>query len=309
VLTPYGASTMPSIFVQIASYEDPELYSTISDAVAKSSGLMTINFGVHASYVNPNGFSIPPKSNTKVTHSFPPNNIGVARSRRIADSFYDGEDFYLQIDAHSRFKKNWDEFLVYEYYRYKGLGIDNPLITAYPMPFWYEDGKEFYQDVDFVHTIDLTHDKQLFLDWRHPKQSQVINTKHSVFTPSVSAGSIFAKGKVPIPSKEIFFDGEEITIAAMAYTQGYDIVLPQAPYMYHLYYSTYKETDTKRKIVWQEWPAEYAELNSLSKEHIKNTFLNNVVGEGHLGDKRTLKEFSEFCGLDFETGAVQPTCY
>jgi len=300
---------MHSIFVQIASYEDPDLYPTVMDAINKSSGLTTINFGIHVSSLDHSRFPAPALPNVNIVRTTPPNNIGVAPSRLIADSLYNGEDFYLQVDSHSRFKKNWDEFLVYEYYRYRGIGIENPLITAYPVPFWYEDGREFYQDVDFVHTIDLTHDKDVFMEWRQPKQTQVINTNKSVFTPSVSAGSIFAKGKVPIPSKEVFFEGEEIMIAAMAYTRGYDLVLPQSPYMYHLYYSTYKETDVKRKIVWQEWPEEYSALNLASKQHIKNTFLNNVIGDGCLGNVRTLKEFSEFSGLDFETGLISPTCY
>lgn len=300
---------MLSIFVQIASYEDPELYKTIADAIEKSSKETNIVFGVHASYVNPNDISVPKTPQVKLIHTTPPNNLGLGASRSIAHSLYSGEDFYLQIDSHSRFKINWDLFLISEYYRYRWLGIEKPMITAYPVPFGYKDGVEFFNNDDWVNTIKFNYETETFKNLRFPKQTQTVNLTKSLFTPSVSGGSIFTKGPGVLPNKKIMFMGEEIVIAAMAYTRGYDLVLPQQPYMYHLYYGSCDASVAQRKLVWNEWTQLNKELSAASDREIYEMFTQNKIGEDYLGTERTLKEFSEYSGLNFDTGEVTEVCY
>lgn len=299
---------MLSIFIQIASYEDPELVLTIQDAISKASGLTKLRFGVHASYVDDKDIKLKPSADINILHTVPPKNIGLGVSRRLADSFYDGEDFYLQIDAHSRFVKNWDEILVYEYYKYIGMGIDKPLLTAYPMGYRYVDSVETFDYVDFTHNIDLRFDRTMFSENLFPVQTQVINKKKGIFTPSVSGGSIFTKGKVPIVPNEVFFNGEEIVIAALAYTNGFNLVIPRYPYMYHLYYDSYKDYTPKRKLVWQEWKDEYNELQVSSNAFIKELFTNPEVAKQHLGTERSLEEFSAYTGLNFKEGTIEDPC-
>ena len=105
---------MASIFVQIAAYQDYELPRTIIDCIKNSSKENTINFGVHLCYEQDN-ISVPDLSNIKFEKSMSPKNMGVGIGRNIANSFYDGEDYYLQIDSHMRFDPGWDKNLINDY--------------------------------------------------------------------------------------------------------------------------------------------------------------------------------------------------
>ena len=57
---------MSSIFIQIPSYHDYEIGRTIRDAIKKSSGNNTINFGLHVSYYKTNDLDIPVLDNVKI---------------------------------------------------------------------------------------------------------------------------------------------------------------------------------------------------------------------------------------------------
>jgi hypothetical protein len=299
---------MSSIFVQISAYEEPEISNTIYNLLNTSSKNHTINIGLHTCFKNKTDMVIPDLPNIKHIHSEAPNNIGVCRGRRLADSFYDGEDYYLQIDAHSRFNKYWDEFLLSELHRFKSLGINKPFITGYPAPYWYEDDVEILSPVDYVHAISLTYDTSSFKQKRYPVQTQIINETNTLFSLSVSAGSTFNEGPGIVPSDDVFFNGEEISIAAMAFTRGFDLVIPQKPYMYHLYYDKKIPKKYLRNLVWQDWPEKYQEYMAISDKAVFDMFTKNIISPKHLGTVRTLKEFEYFTGLNFATGEAKEPC-
>jgi hypothetical protein len=299
---------MSSIFVQISAYEEPEISKTIYNLLNTSSKNHTINIGLHTCFKNKTDMFIPDLPNIKHIHSEAPDNIGVCRGRRLADSFYDGEDYYLQIDAHSRFNEYWDEFLLSEIHRFKSLGIQKPFITGYPNLYWYEDDIEILSPVDYVHSMTFNNDKNLFKEKRYPLQTQIINDNNTIFSLSVSAASIFHEGPGIIPSDDIFFLGEEISIAAMAFTRGFDLVIPQKPYMYHLYYDKKIPEKYLRNLVWQDWPEEYQKYVSISDKTVFDMFTKNIIGPQHLGTTRTLKEFQDFTGLGFITGEIADPC-
>ena len=101
---------MSKIFVQIASFNDKELYKTVMDCVNKSSGKNEISFGIHECYIdNKTIFDL---DNVSIEYSKAPQNIGVGIGRYIANKLYNNEDYYLQVDSHSRFKENWDLILI-----------------------------------------------------------------------------------------------------------------------------------------------------------------------------------------------------
>jgi len=146
---------MTSVFIQIPSYHDYELGRTIRDAMNKSSGENQINFGVHLSYYKNNDINIPNLNNIKIEISKAPNNLGQGTSRHIANEFYDGEDYYLQIDSHTRFEEGWDKSLIENYNFYKDLGL-NPVISCYPGAYEYnENGLNILNDKTNVSYTDF----------------------------------------------------------------------------------------------------------------------------------------------------------
>lgn len=293
---------MSSIFIQITSYHDLELEKTILDAINKSSGIHTINFGIHSIYYENNLIQIPNLSNVKYTISKAPENIGMGRGRALAHQFYSDEDYYFQIDSHSRFDKNWDTYLISLINHYKILGIKKPLITNYPKLYWYERDKEIVRTVEDPVTHFYWKDRERFRLTRTPMQGAYCPIDFPTRSISLSGGSIFVEGKFMEPNELIFADGEEILMAARAYTMGYDMVVPTKQFMYHLYWENDK--DNKRRQVYSDFPELTSSLNKISMDEIFNTLTNELVGEFRLGSERSLAEYGDYCGLDFKLGKI-----
>lgn len=94
-----------TIFVQIPSYRDWELPKTIHNCIEQSSGNNAIRFGVHNCVAFEGEVFVAPKSNVSIKTSIAPSNVGIQQARYIANDLYDGEDYYFQIDSHTRFVK------------------------------------------------------------------------------------------------------------------------------------------------------------------------------------------------------------
>jgi hypothetical protein len=271
---------MASVFVQIPSYHDYELGRTIRDAMYKSSGNNDINFGVHLSYYKDNDINVPNLNNVRIEVSEAPNNLGQGTSRHIANELYDGEDYYLQIDSHTRFEEGWDESLIENYNFYKDIGL-NPVISCYPGAYEY----------NYI-----------------PHQRAVANPNNNIFTRSVSGGSIFSDGGIASikPNKDMYFWAEEILTAIRLYTHGYDLLLPKKQNIYHLYYDEAKGKNNQRRQVGQDFPNLIRDIDIKSKYELARIIENKVVGEYALGSARSLEEYQVFAGIDFALKKVYP---
>jgi hypothetical protein len=303
---------MASIFVSISSYRDQELTPTILDIIEKSSGKHKINFGVHISYLDESEIDTLDIPNIKYIKSKAPKNVGVGAGRYMSHQFYDNEDFYLQCDSHSRFIKNWDEIAIESIKLYQTNGIEKPLLTMYPSNYWYKDIsfseiESDQMDISYRTNISFHEKPEDFKSLRIPSQ-MAVDAKGSIFTKSISAGCVFTVGPFMAPNKDMAFWGEEIIMAARAYTHGYDLVVPTQQFMYHLYYNWSNPDINRRKIFWQDFPELFENMNKKSREIVYKILTEGLVGEGLLGTKRTLHEYGVFAGLDFVNGEVLESC-
>lgn len=303
---------MASIFIQIPSYRDLELPKTIADAVAKASGKHRLVFGVHNCVAFPNEIPISSVESDAVSirciESIAPNNIGLQLSRYIANEAYSGEDYYLQIDAHMRFMKNWDELAISDLEHYQNMGIEKPLISGYPPSYHYRGGSEVLEDKRVFHTTRMSflRDVAAFEKTYIPSQDAVVAPKGCVYGTSVAGGMIFTIGdfaKIK-PNKKIAFWGEEILIAARAFTHGFTPVLPIRHLLWHLYFDTQPDGFTRRESVWGDYPELWPELDRLSKLELIDIFDNARIGDDALGTERTLEDYGNFAGLDFKNKRV-----
>lgn len=299
---------MASIFVSISSYRDLELKETILDIIKKSSGKHTINFGVHVSYIDESEIDVPDLPNIQWTTSLAPRNVGVGIGRYIAHKFYNNEDFYFQCDSHSRFVEGWDEIAIHSVLDYQIQGISKPLLTMYPSNYWYKDTsfteiETDVMDISYRTKISFSEKPEDFKNLRIPSQTAV-SCGDETFTKSVSAGCIFTVGPFMPPNTDMAFWGEEIIMAARAYTHGYDLVVPKRQFMYHLYYNHSNPEINRRKIFWQDFPEQFESMNKRSQEVVYKILTENLIGDGLLGTNRTLAQYGEFAGLDFENGEI-----
>lgn len=311
VLRQYG-DNMASIFVAISSYRDQELKPTILNILQQASGKHKINFGIHISYMDESEIDLPDLQNIKYRTSRVPENIGVGMGRYIAHQFYNGENFYLQCDSHSRFIKNWDEIIMNCLLDYKIAGVPKPLLTMYPSNYWYKDNtfteiEKDKSDLQYRSNMSFHEKPQDFKTLRVPSQ-MAMPCEDSIFTKSISAGSIFTTGPFIEPNKDMAFWGEEIMLAARAYTHGYDLMVPNQQYMYHLYYNWNNPEINRRKIFWQDFPKEFEEMDKKSKDIVYKALTEEITGDGYLGTERSLSEYGAFAGLDFVNGIVFDKC-
>ena len=311
-IVPAPKVVMQSIFVQIPSYQDHELPKTILDCIANSSGEVNVNFGVHVCWLNHNDIYIPKEYPdwVKLNYqtSIAPSNIGVLMSRYIANEFYNGEDYYLQIDSHMKFKKNWDLELINLYNKYNNLGFNKPLITMYPSGYYYDNGFDIVKGkTDGVTTVGFTENLENFKNTYVPHQTACTTSPGCLYTASVSGGFIFTSGdfsKIK-PNKKIAFWGEEILTAARAFTSGFDLLTSDKSYAWHLYYDHSKSKQLNgRSLVWVDFSGKWEELKNESQLELNRIFDNKIIGEGALGNVRTLEEYGVFAGLDFKNKQV-----
>ena len=99
------------IFVQIASYRDPELPSTIDSALFEARYPEHLRFGICHQFDDATAHDLdqwlddPRFEIDAVPHD---ESRGACWARSRANQLFDDEPYYLQIDAHTRFARSWD---------------------------------------------------------------------------------------------------------------------------------------------------------------------------------------------------------
>ena len=298
---------MSSIFIQIPSYRDFELNKTIASAVNNASSQNTLHFGIHQCLLFDSEIVIntnyPDWVKISFVDSIAPENIGLQKSRYIANEFYNNEDYYFQIDAHMRFVKNWDLKAITMMNWYIDIGITNPLITAYPSSYWYLDDGVNEHHTDYYPTkIMFVQNLEQFKTTLIPLNTAYPTDKYCAYTYGVSGGCIFTFGSFAQikPNIKIAFWGEEPLIAARAFTHGFDLVTATEHLVSHLYTSDQPFSKTRRHHVWKDFPKIWNEMDLISKEEYRSIFMDKIIGDDGLGTVRTLEEYEEFAGLNFK---------
>jgi hypothetical protein len=162
-------------------------------------------------------------------------------------------------------------------------------------------------DISYRTNISFKEKPEDFKNLRIPSQLAV-PCQDNIFTKSVSAGCIFTVGPFMAPNKNMAFWGEEIIIAARAYTHGYDLMVPKQQFMYHLYYNWSNTEINRRKIFWEDFPNEFESMNKNSRDLVYKVLTDGLIGDGLLGTERTLADYGVFAGLDFVNGEVLDNC-
>lgn len=298
---------MASIFVQIPTYHDFELPKTIVDALDKKSGFHRINFGINHVFYKENEIYIPNIDNIRKIVVEAPESIGLGVARNKANSLYDGEDYYLQIDAHTRFDPGWDHQLITFIKEFQSCGVNKPLISTYPGVYRYDENlREVITPSFKPNWISFKEDKQKFTETLIPHQTAILETTDVVQT-SISGGYIFTTGDFHTVgyNDKVAFWGEEILIAAMAWTRGYDLLIPPKVLLHHLYFDVNAELQRNgRRHVWKDFPELWATMDAESKKEVNDILSTGRVGPQALGSERTLDEYGIYAGLDFRTRTV-----
>lgn len=333
---------MNTIFVQIASYKDPQLIPTLKDLITRSKDPTNLKITVAWQHgeeettdifldagFDITGFTTSDKCEFDIIsaayngcqlqlidiHYYKTN--GACWARNLIQQFYNNEKYTLQLDSHHRFVDHWDQICIDMLESLRGIS-PKPLLTAYIPSFnpdndpqervmtpWKMDFDRFIPEgaVFFIpSSID---------EWKEltqPLRARFYSA-HFAF-----ADGIFANEVQHDP--EYFFHGEEISIAARAYTHGYDLYHPHKVIAWHEY------TRKNRTKIWDEHTTtnknkgrvklDWVERNNIC--HRRNRILFSMDGEDissinfgkyGFGTKRSLRDYEEYAGISFKYRGVQ----
>ena len=127
------------IFVQIASYRDPELVKTIKDMIQNAKRPKNLVIGICRQYHPEDGFDSLDEFNSdkriKSIDVLYSESKGVCWARNQVQQLYNGEEYTLQIDSHMRFEKDWDDTLIKMIKQLQKKGFKKPLLTGYVSSF------------------------------------------------------------------------------------------------------------------------------------------------------------------------------
>lgn len=290
-----------TIFVSIASYRDKTCLATVKHLFKQAAFPSRIFVGICEQnstdtaescvrdnfkfYTNVRRLSIP---NTEAK--------GPCYARYLCSTLYRGERWFLQIDSHTKFAKNWD---VKAISNIRACPSKKAILTSYPhdmhankideksVPIlcdssWNSDGVP-----TFTASIKSAEDVQ----------------KNSHFpVPFTSGGFLFAPGsiasEVPFdPNLAHVFTGEEALYSARLWTSGYDFFTPKENIVFHYYYR-------KGESRWHEDVPAWREEQQQSLKRVRRLLglEEPVIPPGEdaygLGTERSIHAYWKFSGLD-----------
>lgn len=325
---------VPCIFVSIASYRDSELIPTLLDMISQSASPQALHISIcwqcdeDISIFIEKGIQLIQK---RLHHGF---NLylfsfrdavievisvhyfqsqGACWARHIAETLYDKEEYFLQIDSHCRFISCWDSQMIEELNNLE-VFTSKPVITCYPPS--YQPDKLDEKKSDLIRLIFRGFSQEKIL-----QQSPYVMTDDVPFPVRgsyLAGGFIFSLGSfvIDVPNDpQIFFEGEEIAMAVRAFTHGYDIFHPQKVLLWHFYgrndhvkvWTDHGNEAKNQGRIDQAW----WERDAISKNRVK-TLLGHKTTEqcDHgiycLGRQRSLSDFERTAGVDFSRCLVHP---
>ena len=313
-----------TIFVSLASFCDPWLQFTIESIFSKAAdpnqlilGIIDQSFESLSSWINQH----PRVDQIRYLHIDPLHSRGVCWARSLAQTLFDHEDYYLQIDSHTWFEPNWDALLIRSIQQLKQV-TERPLLTIYPPPF------EFDAQLQPFVTINVTPNLAYFT-FKNPESfsqaKPVIKVKvayHQAPDPQqtcyayghyLAGGFIFTLGhfvqEVPY-DPYFYFHGEEQGLALRAYTHGWDIFhsrFSQVP-LYHLYKapnikhnSHHWRTDLEARR-----PVKAAQRRAQAEKRLLQLVNGQLTAPYGLGTQRSLADYIQHSGIDYLTGTLNP---
>ena len=306
------------IFISIASYRDTECKYTLDDIFEKAKEPHKIFVGICQQNKNEKEQCI--KKDFKYNKQIREINIsymdarGPTWARYLCSHLWDGEEYFLQIDSHSRFTPNWDEKVKY---LYSLCPPGKNVLSHYPPSHsQYENIiKDPHSNVSYTCS---SHFENNFHIISEAKSSPIKQSKPFI-TPYVSAGFLFAKSQllhdVPFdPYLPYLFQGEEILLASRFWTHGWNVYNPSEPIITHYY----KRENENHPHFWddhKDWNViqskandrYYYMLDQYSKDKVEPQFLTHVNDYG-MGKVRKLQDWFDFAGIDMKNKKVKSRC-
>ena len=296
-----------NIFVQIASYRDPELLNTIKDCIDKATYPKNLTFGLCWQYGEDEKYNTFDDRKEFRVDKVPWNKSkGLCWARSRIQKLYNGEKYTLQLDSHHRFLQGWDEELIK---MTELVDSKKPIITSYAGMYEPKSNKllneEPYKMVasNFTQTGTILFYPHAIENWQ--------DLKKPIPARFVSGHFFFTIGEHCEEYKydpNIYFAGDEISLSIRSYTLGYDLFHPHKTVIWHEYtregrtkhWTDFDTENKEKKIVDSTW----YEMDLDSKRRLRHMLReedNNIdLGIYGLGKVREHSDYELYAGINFK---------
>jgi hypothetical protein len=298
------------IFVQIASYRDPQLVPTIQSMLENAKSPQNLRIGIanqfHPDDIFNNINDYSEDNRFRILNIPCEESKGVCWARNQVQQLYQGEEFTLQIDSHMRFEKDWDYELISMIKSLQDKGIKKPLLTGYVSSFDPENDPDGRVREPWRMVFDRFTPEGcvFFLPETIPNWETLTEPIPARF---YSAHFCFTLGQFSNEVQhdpEYYFHGEEISIAVRAFTHGYDLFHPHKILIWHEY------TRKGRTKQWDDDKQWFLKNNNSHSKNRKllgvdNEFLEIDETKYGFGNVRTKKDYEKYAGILFSNRSVQ----
>ena len=290
------------IFVSIASYRDKLCSDTIKSLYENAKYPKNIYLGIcQQNKINDDdclkGLDID-NSRIKIIRIPHTEAKGPTYARYLCANLWNQEEYFLQIDSHTKFVKNWDIKCILSIKKLKQIS-NKPVLSHYPRNF------NDYKNYDKNKKFKVSYIKHFYYNKYNIIKydgARIIDTKNSfIKTPFVTGCMLFAESsflkEIPFdPNLDYLFTGEEILHSLRFYTYGYDIYIPNQNILFHYYIR-----DDNPKL-WDDLKYYKKKLNTLNKvsqalNSKTNNDANKILGYYGLGNIKTIEDFNKYLNL------------
>mmetsp|Transcript_11284 Transcript_11284/g.33926 ORF Transcript_11284/g.33926 Transcript_11284/m.33926 type:complete len:431 (-) Transcript_11284:848-2140(-) len=242
----------PTIFVSAIAYREPECHPTLKDMFAKAALPDRVYAGVCQQNFLPAGSKedcavnqLPEKyqSHVKIFAMNSTEAEGIPLARARASQQYDGQDYWLQIDAHSRFDDGWDQRLIDEYKRISECDPKAMLSTYPPAISMLSASANEKRNMASPRICNGSYTGGPNNMHMFRYVSEVYSPKgFAVRTGFASGGFMFGPGQIlrdvpHDPNMPMLFDGDEVLFSVRLFTAGWNVWAPSEQVVYHRYVS------------------------------------------------------------------------
>lgn len=305
-----------TIFIQMASYRDPELVPTLENLLENAKHTERLHICVAFQYSEEDTFTKDIdkyRDDKRFTILDIPYKDAVSAcwARNKIQQEYKQETYTLQLDSHHRFVPNWDEECIKMLKGLQKKGYKKPLLTSYVPAYQPDKDPEGRAKEPWGMNFDrFTPEGIVFFLPYHITE----DIKEPIPARFFSAHFAFTLGKhcEEVPhDPQFYFHGEEITLAVRSFTHGYDLFHPNKIIAYHEY------TRNGRTKQWDDDPT-WVNKNNVTHARVRQLLgvdaevctpcNKNSFKKFGLGEVRTLKDYETYAGVRFSDRAITERC-
>ena len=306
---------MNDIFVQIASYRDPELFHTLTDLLENAEHPQNLKICIAHQYSTDDEFH---KDIDKFRDDDRFNILdipfseaeGACWARNKIQQEYNGEKYTLQLDSHHRFVKGWDSESIDMLEKLRDKGHNKPLLTSYIPSYDPKNDPQGRVHTPWGMNFDRFTPEGIIFFLPYYIEDTVTEPIPARFFSGHFTFTIGEHARDVQHDPNLYFHGEEISLAVRSWTHGYDLFHPHKVLAWHEY------TRQGRTKQWDD-DSTWGTRNTNAHQRVR-TLLGvdgtpctpcnkNSFGKYFLGEERTLEEWERFAGIRFIDRSIQPS--